>query len=186
MLILLFIVLHGVNVGIMAQFQMQSSLYYSTLQKLEVLDACLLSMFVIDGIIHLLDDWYTYITDGWNILDIGITITIILPGILELIYGVISNPIRALRILSIIKIIIRSESLRTIVITISQAIQSMNYIIMFIAMVGTWFAHVAIYLFSDYVNAEIDGLVFQDYFNSLAASYKTAFILMTLDQVKMF
>jgi cation channel sperm-associated protein 2 len=176
MLILLFIVLHGVNVGIMAQFQMQSSLYYSTLQKLEVLDACLLSMFVIDGIIHLLDDWYTYITDGWNILDIGITITIILPGILELIYGVISNPIRALRILSIIKIIIRSESLRTIVITISQAIQSMNYIIMFIA----------IYLFSDYVNAEIDGLVFQDYFNSLAASYKTAFILMTLDQVKMF
>ncbi len=87
-----------------------------------------------------------------------------------------------MRIFAIFKLVARIESLRTIIMIIFQALQTMAYIILFIAMFGLVFSIVGINLYEDYTKSEVSGLLYQDYFSSVAESAETIFILMTLDQ----
>ena len=92
------------------------------------------------------------------------------------------TPAKVLRILAVFKLIARVESLRTITMTIFQALQTMSFIIIFICMFGFVFAIIGINLYEDYTQSEVSGLLFQDFFGSIGESFETIFILMTLDQ----
>lgn len=91
-------------------------------------------------------------------------------------------PAKTLRLMALFKLIGRLDDLRTITVTIIQALQSMSYIVLFIVMFGIAFTHIGINLYSDYVNSRAPGLIYQDYFASIGESFETMFILMTLDQ----
>jgi cation channel sperm-associated protein 2 len=181
-IMLLAIIAHSVNVGIMAEIYQQGYKFHDRFAIHTTIDACLLSIFYWDIVLHLLDDWYGYLFEDQRIYDVFITMIITIPGIVELVNGDISNPLRCLRIFSGLKMPLYIPSLKIVLNTSFQALWSMNYIIMFILMVMVVYAVIGVYLFWGYTHSRIPGLIFYDYWASLSEGFETVFIVMTYDQ----
>lgn len=128
-----------------------------------MLNVVLRCIFVYDIVLFWIDDFAKYWESGWLITDFICTILIFIPDIFAS-NGDMPYWINALHIFAVIKVIVRIESLCTIVLTILHSLGSMAYIIMFILMFGVVYAHLGINIFSDYSKSQVRGLLFQDYF----------------------
>lgn len=119
---LILILIYCIDCGIMAEYN-TSVLDFQTVTIIKLLDACILSTFVFDIALHCLDDFSTYLMDGWHVFDLLVTTVIIVSELMELGYGIASDGVKALRILCVGKMIVRLDGLRTIVMTIFQALR---------------------------------------------------------------
>ncbi|KAJ3373253.1 Cation channel sperm-associated protein 2 [Kappamyces sp. JEL0680] len=177
------IFLHAITIGVLAQYDYYAPLHYDTIASLNIVGAVCVCAFVNDIILHWVDSIEGYFTDWWNVFDFVITAVLIAPTFISLYTPptALSPALKTLKILSVFKLITRTDNLRTIIITILQALQSMTYVVLFIGMFGIVFAHIGINLYSDYVTSEAHGLLFQDYWATMGESFQTIFILFTLD-----
>ncbi|KAI8895039.1 Ion transport protein-domain-containing protein [Globomyces pollinis-pini] len=181
-LVVIIIIVYSFSVAWQVELRQNEELYQTMLFNLDMLDHILISLFAIDIVLFWIDNIQRYFQDVWKICDFLLTLLIVFWDVIDFNSGKYHVWSLGIKTFAILKIIIRIDDLRTVVVTISQALQSMNYIIMFIVMMAIVYAHVGVHIFYDYVNSTASGLVYQDYFQNMTESLKTIFILLTLDQ----
>jgi hypothetical protein len=155
------LITYCISIGLKAELNRTASSHWELLNTLEILNLVLRSIFVYDTLLFWIDDFDSYWNSGWFITDFICTMIIFIP---DIIFAEMPYWMNSLHVFAVIKIIVRVESLCTIVVTILNSLWSMVYIIMFIFMFGTVYAHLGINLFADYSKAQVQGLMFQDFF----------------------
>ncbi|KAJ3275411.1 Cation channel sperm-associated protein 2 [Terramyces sp. JEL0728] len=184
-LILVLVFVYSINIGFMAEYFQQQEQYYYSLGIIPLINTAILCTLAMDILLYWIDDFSGYWNNRWRIFDFIITVGVFGPNIYNLMFGystAASKYTCVVQVLVVPKIIVRMESLRTIVVTIFQALQSMNFIILFIILAATMYANLGVNLYEDYVHSTNIGLVYQDYFASIGESFQSIFIVMTFDQ----
>lgn len=155
---------YSLNVGIKAGLQQDYEPNWIWFQVINTTNLCHNSVFIIDILLKWMDDFKKYWISSWNVTDFIVTVLVLLPNIFGLFAGNQPEWLNFLHVFAIIKIVVRFESLRTVVITFVQAMKSMKYLILFILLVAIVYTNLGINIFADYVKAERSDLHYQDFF----------------------
>lgn len=137
---------------------------------LQVLDATILGIFVIEIFVKLFAWRLRFFRSGWNLFDFFIVGVSLVPG---------SGPLsilRSLRILRVLRLLSSIKRLRVIIESLLAAIPSMGWIVLLLGMVFYIFAVMGTQMF---------GAEFPQWFGSVGASLYTLFQVMTLESWSM-
>ena len=137
---------------------------------LSALDACCLTLFVMEILMKLVVRRFSFFMSGWNIFDFLVVSVSLVPG---------SGPLtilRALRILRVLRLFAKLPRLRLIVESVLQSLPSIGWICVLLFMLFYIFAVLTTSLF---------GKEFSEWFGSIGASMYTLFQVLTLESWSM-
>jgi voltage-gated sodium channel len=133
---------------------------------LRFLDACCLAIFVVEILMKVVGQRFSFFRSGWNVFDFLIVAIALVPA---------SGPLailRALRILRVLRLVTHLHRLRTIVESVLRSLPSIGWICGLLLMV--------FYIFS-VLTTTLFGPAFPNWFGSIGASMYTLFQILTLD-----
>jgi cation channel sperm-associated protein 2 len=132
---------------------------------MRILDLFALVVFILEMMLRWIDNFWNYWKDPWNILDFVVTLMVLHPNLTyqslvpEIIVAfersgsetsslsIIAHELRALRIIRTLKMVVRFGSLKIIILTIIQAIESMSYILLLIVIIVYIYAVIGVNLY---------------------------------------
>jgi len=160
-------------------------------QVLEIVDLAIGLIFFVEIMVKWVANFRDFWKDGWNNFDFLVTTGTMVPIVAKIAIGgssdtknfaTLAKNLRIFRTFRTLKMIAKFRSLRIIVRTIVEALQSLGFVLVLLFLLMYIFAVLAISLFSDYASSPLEGLLYQDKFVDIFSSVRTLFQLLTLDQ----
>eukprot|EP00455_Lapot_gusevi_P002899 TRINITY_DN11197_c0_g1_i3.p1 TRINITY_DN11197_c0_g1~~TRINITY_DN11197_c0_g1_i3.p1 ORF type:complete len:488 (-),score=60.15 TRINITY_DN11197_c0_g1_i3:162-1625(-) len=186
-LVVFLIVANAISQGIQLSTDRSSN---PTLDSvLDQFDNIILIVFMVEIILKLVDHFFDFWLDPWNIFDFVVTILSAIPVILSLMsasrkgtLAQVANQLRVFRTLRSLKMIAKINSLRVVIQTVVEAFQSLGFILLLLSILMYIFAIFAVNLFEPYSTSSRTDLQYQNKWDNLLDAFKTLFQLLTLDQ----
>jgi cation channel sperm-associated protein 2 len=172
------------------QTELSRESYPKLYSALQTADDIATLMFAVEIALKWLDSFQRFWHDRWNVFDLVITALALAPMVLSMtLYGsswsgarALNGELRVLRSLRVLKLVARMTSLRVVVATIFEALQSLGFILLLLVLLTFLFAVFAMSLFERYTQSERSDLEYQSRFKNLPNTLVTLFQLLTLDQ----
>ena len=137
---------------------------------LKAIDSAILAVFVAEIIIRLATDFKGFWRDPWRIFDFVVVAIALLPATGPL------AVLRAFRILRVLRLVTKLESMRRVIMGLLRALPGMGTIVMLLLLIFYIFAVISTKLFAD---------AFPEWFGTIGASAYTLFQIMTLESWSM-
>ena len=134
------------------------------------IDSIILAVFVAELAIRLITDFKGFWRDPWRIFDFVVIAIALLPATGPL------AVLRAFRILRVLRLVTKLESMRRVIIGLLRALPGMGTIVMLLLLIFYIFAVISTKLFAD---------AFPEWFGTIGASAYTLFQIMTLESWSM-
>ncbi len=134
------------------------------------IDSIILAVFVAELAIRLITDFKGFWRDPWRIFDFVVVAMALLPATGPL------AVLRAFRILRVLRLVTKLESMRRVIIGLLRALPGMGTIVMLLLLIFYIFAVISTKLFAD---------AFPEWFGTIGASAYTLFQIMTLESWSM-
>ena len=134
------------------------------------IDSIILAVFVAELAIRLITDFKGFWRDPWRIFDFVVVALALLPATGPL------AVLRAFRILRVLRLVTKLESMRRVIMGLLRALPGMGTIVMLLLLIFYIFAVISTKLFAD---------AFPEWFGTIGASAYTLFQIMTLESWSM-
>ncbi len=134
------------------------------------IDSAILAVFVAEIVIRLVTDFKGFWRDPWRIFDFVVVAIALLPATGPL------AVLRAFRILRVLRLVTKLESMRRVIMGLLRALPGMGTIVMLLLLIFYIFAVISTKLFAD---------AFPEWFGTIGASAYTLFQIMTLESWSM-
>ncbi len=134
------------------------------------IDSIILAVFVAELAIRLITDFKGFWRDPWRIFDFVVVAIALLPATGPL------AVLRAFRILRVLRLVTKLESMRRVIMGLLRALPGMGTIVMLLLLIFYIFAVISTKLFAD---------AFPEWFGTIGASAYTLFQIMTLESWSM-
>jgi len=134
------------------------------------IDSAILAVFVAEIVIRLITDFKGFWRDPWRIFDFVVVAIALLPATGPL------SVLRAFRILRVLRLVTKLESMRRVIMGLLRALPGMGTIVMLLLLIFYIFAVISTKLFAD---------AFPEWFGTIGASAYTLFQIMTLESWSM-
>ncbi|MDG1372789.1 MAG: ion transporter [Paracoccaceae bacterium] len=134
------------------------------------IDSIILAVFVAELAIRLITDFKGFWRDPWRIFDFVVIAIALLPATGPL------AVLRAFRILRVLRLVTKLESMRRVIMGLLRALPGMGTIVMLLLLIFYIFAVISTKLFAD---------AFPEWFSTIGASAYTLFQIMTLESWSM-
>ncbi len=134
------------------------------------IDTAILAVFVAEIIIRLITDFKGFWRDPWRIFDFVVVAIALLPATGPL------AVLRAFRILRVLRLVTKLESMRRVIMGLLRALPGMGTIVMLLLLIFYIFAVISTKLFAE---------TFPEWFGTIGASAYTLFQIMTLESWSM-
>ncbi len=134
------------------------------------IDSIILAVFVAELAIRLVTDFKGFWRDPWRIFDFVVVAIALLPATGPL------AVLRAFRILRVLRLVTKLESMRRVIMGLLRALPGMGTIVMLLLLIFYIFAVISTKLFAD---------AFPEWFGTIGASAYTLFQIMTLESWSM-
>ena len=134
------------------------------------IDSAILAVFVAEIVIRLVTDFKGFWRDPWRIFDFIVVAIALLPATGPL------SVLRAFRILRVLRLVTKLESMRRVIMGLLRALPGMGTIVMLLLLIFYIFAVISTKIFGD---------AFPEWFGTIGASAYTLFQIMTLESWSM-
>eukprot|EP01029_Cantina_marsupialis_P023209 TRINITY_DN575195_c1_g2_i1.p1 TRINITY_DN575195_c1_g2~~TRINITY_DN575195_c1_g2_i1.p1 ORF type:complete len:455 (-),score=72.32 TRINITY_DN575195_c1_g2_i1:208-1572(-) len=186
-LVIALIIINAISLGISTELDEETD--WRWVRFFSILDGFVLMAFVLEILLKLIDNFVEFWNDGWNIFDFLITFLSVVSELIVVFMGSSSSDfssvavqLRVFRILRSLKMVARFRSLRVIVRTVLEALQSMGFVLLLLTLISYIFGILAVNLFTPHTESQDENLRSRDKFEDVGKAFLSLFQLLTLDQ----
>uniref|UniRef100_UPI00398E44EA cation channel sperm-associated protein 2-like isoform X2 n=1 Tax=Pristiophorus japonicus TaxID=55135 RepID=UPI00398E44EA len=187
-LILYLIIINTIVFGVLADVAVKPGPKFSAITTvLVIIDWCILSVLMSEIILRWLTGFIKFWSSGWNVFDLTVLLTSLIPEIvnsfqlktsIELHFLKVIRIFRALRSL---KRMGRFHQVRLILLAITKAFKAISFILLLVLIFAYFFAIVGVSLFRSYTESDRTGHDYHSAFRDVLHTFQTLFQLFTLD-----
>ncbi|XP_072326884.1 cation channel sperm-associated protein 2-like [Scyliorhinus torazame] len=187
-LILYLIILNTIVFGVLVDVaDKPGPKFHAITTMLVIIEWCILSVLTCEIILRWLYDFVNFWKSGWNVFDLIVLITSLVPEVvrgahlktsIELHFLKVIRIFRALRSLKMMR---RFHQVRLILLAMTKAFRTMTFILLLVLIFAYMFAVVGVSLFRSYTESDKPGLVYHTAFRGIFNTFQTLFQLFTLD-----
>ncbi|XP_020382095.1 cation channel sperm-associated protein 2-like [Rhincodon typus] len=187
-LILYLIILNTIVFGVLVDVaDKPGPKFHAVMTMLVIIDWCILSVLTSEIILRWLYDFVNFWKSGWNVFDLTVLITSLVPEVvkgthlktsIELYFLKVTRIFRALRSLKMMR---RFHQVRLILLAITKAFKTMTFILLLVLIFAYVFAVVGVSLFRTYTESDKPGLIYHSSFRDILHTLQTLFQLFTMD-----
>ncbi|XP_067873909.1 cation channel sperm-associated protein 2-like isoform X2 [Heterodontus francisci] len=187
-LILYLIIINSIVFGVLVDVSDKPAAKFSAITTmLVIIDWCILSVLTSEIILRWLHDFVHFWRSSWNVFDLTVLITSIVPEVVKGTHLKTSIELHFLKVIRIFRALRSLKMMRTfhqvrlILLAMTKAFEAMTFILLLVLIFAYVFAVVGVLLFRSYTESDDPDLGYRSAFRGILPTFQTLFQLFTLD-----